>query len=125
MGNSSAGRRYSEIFSLRRACGILVIERTGGGLGRRAGKNLPRSDELPMSVQFSVLGPVRAWRGPAELTIGPGQQRAILVLLLVRANQLVPVDDIMELLWEESPRRGGRRRSGQRPAAADTCATET
>src|ERR1700748_475455 len=67
------------------------------------GKELPRSDELPMSVQFSVLGPVRAWRGPVELKVGPNQQRAVLALLLVRANQLVPVEDIMELLWEENP----------------------
>jgi DNA-binding SARP family transcriptional activator len=67
------------------------------------GKKLPRSDELPMSVQFSVLGPVRAWRGPVELKVGPNQQRAVLALLLVRANQLVPVEDIMELLWEENP----------------------
>jgi DNA-binding SARP family transcriptional activator/tetratricopeptide (TPR) repeat protein len=56
-----------------------------------------------MRVQFSVLGPVRAWRGPVELNVGPNQQRAILTLLLVRANQLVPVDDMMELLWEEKP----------------------
>jgi DNA-binding SARP family transcriptional activator len=56
-----------------------------------------------MRVQFSVLGPVRAWRGPVELNVGPNQQRAILTLLLVRANQLVPVDDMMDLLWEEKP----------------------
>jgi DNA-binding SARP family transcriptional activator len=56
-----------------------------------------------MRLQFSVLGPVRAWRGPVELNVGPNQQRAILTLLLVRANQLVPVDDMMELLWEEKP----------------------
>jgi DNA-binding SARP family transcriptional activator len=56
-----------------------------------------------MTVEFSVLGPVRVWRGPAELNIGPNQQRAILALLLVRANQLVPVDDMMELLWEQAP----------------------
>jgi len=69
----------------------------------RVGKKLPPSDELPMSVQFSVLGPVRAWRGPVELKVGPNQQCAVLALLLVRANQLVPVEDIMELLWEENP----------------------
>ena len=56
-----------------------------------------------MSIKFSVLGPVPAWRGPFELNVGPNQQRAILALLLVRANQLVPVDDMIELLWEENP----------------------
>jgi hypothetical protein len=56
-----------------------------------------------MDVQFSLLGPVRAWRGPAEVDLGPGQQRAVLALLLVRANQLVSIDDLIELLWEHDP----------------------
>ena len=56
-----------------------------------------------MKVQFSLLGPVRAWRGPAELDLGPNQQRAVLALLLVRANQLVTTDDLIELLWEQHP----------------------
>ena len=57
----------------------------------------------PVDVQFSLLGPVRAWRGPAELDLGPKQQRAILALLLVRADQLVTIDDLIELLWEQNP----------------------
>src|SRR5580704_5531522 len=56
-----------------------------------------------MKVRFSVLGPVRAWRGPAELDLGPNQQRAILGLLLVRANQPVTIDDLIELLWAQDP----------------------
>ena len=42
---------------------------------------------VPVNVQFSLLGPVRAWRSPAELDIGSSRQRAILALLLVRANR--------------------------------------
>ena len=56
-----------------------------------------------MNVNFSVLGPVRAWRGPAELDLGPNQQRAILGLLLVRANRLIAIDDLVELLWAQDP----------------------
>lgn len=56
-----------------------------------------------MNVHFSVLGPVRAWRGPAELHLGPNQQRAILGLLLVRANRLITIDDLIELLWAQAP----------------------
>jgi DNA-binding SARP family transcriptional activator/tetratricopeptide (TPR) repeat protein len=56
-----------------------------------------------MNIQFSVLGPVRARRGLVELDLGPNQQRAILSLLLVRANQLVANDDLAELLWEQDP----------------------
>jgi DNA-binding SARP family transcriptional activator len=56
-----------------------------------------------VNVQFSLLGPVRAWRGPLEVDPGPNQQRAVLALLLVRANQLVTTDDLIELLWERNP----------------------
>ena len=56
-----------------------------------------------MNVRFSLLGPVRAWRGAAELELGPNQQRAILAVLLVRANELVTVDSLIELLWERDP----------------------
>jgi len=56
-----------------------------------------------VNVNFSVLGPVRAWRGPAELDLGPNQQRAILGLLLVRANRLIAIDDLVELLWAQDP----------------------
>ena len=54
-------------------------------------------------LQLRVLGPVRARRGPAELDLGPNQQRAILSLLVVRANPLVTSDDLIELLWEREP----------------------
>jgi DNA-binding SARP family transcriptional activator/tetratricopeptide (TPR) repeat protein len=54
-------------------------------------------------VHFSLLGPVRAWRGQSELDLGPNQQRAVLALLLLRANQLATVDDLIELLWERDP----------------------
>ncbi|GAA4620388.1 hypothetical protein GCM10023196_004170 [Actinoallomurus vinaceus] len=50
-----------------------------------------------------MLGPVRAWRGPDEVDLGPPQQRAILALLLVRSNRLVSVEDMIELLWEQDP----------------------
>jgi hypothetical protein len=56
-------------------------------------------------VQFSMLGPICAWRGQVELNLGSNQQRAILALLLIRANYLVCVDDLIELLWEEKPPR--------------------
>ena len=59
--------------------------------------------DLSVDVQFSLLGPVRAWRGPAEVDLGPNQQRAMVALLLVRANQFVTTDDLIELLWERNP----------------------
>ena len=62
-----------------------------------------REATTPVDVQFSLLGPLRVWRGPDELDLGPNQQRAVLALLLVRANHLVTVDELVALLWERDP----------------------
>jgi DNA-binding SARP family transcriptional activator len=51
--------------------------------------------DRPGSISFSLLGPVQARRGPAEVDTGPRQQRAILALLLVRANERVSVQDMI------------------------------
>jgi DNA-binding SARP family transcriptional activator/tetratricopeptide (TPR) repeat protein len=72
----------------------LEVRAVGGTAARR----LPADQ-----VQFSMLGPIRAWRGPIELNLGSNQQRAILALLLIRANYHVGIDDLIELLWEENP----------------------
>jgi DNA-binding SARP family transcriptional activator/Flp pilus assembly protein TadD len=48
-----------------------------------------------------VLGPVRAWRADAELDLGAPQRRAVLGLLAVRANQVVPRDELIDGLWGE------------------------
>ncbi|HJP76354.1 MAG TPA: BTAD domain-containing putative transcriptional regulator [Pseudonocardiaceae bacterium] len=55
------------------------------------------------SLRFSVLGPVRAWRGDAEIDCGPPTQRKVLALLLVAAGQPVSMPQLIELLWEDSP----------------------
>jgi len=53
--------------------------------------------------RFSVLGPVRAWRGEVEIDLGAPKQRALLGLLLIRAGQPVSMHEIMELLWPVAP----------------------
>jgi DNA-binding SARP family transcriptional activator len=57
-------------------------------------------------LRIAVLGPVRAWREEAELDLGASQRRAVLGLLAVRANQVVPRDELIDGLWgEELPAR--------------------
>ena len=56
-------------------------------------------DGQPLRV--AVLGPVRAWRADAELDLGASQRRAVLGLLAVRANQVVPRDELIDGLWGE------------------------
>jgi DNA-binding SARP family transcriptional activator len=107
MGNSSAESRYTNLFSAHRGCGTFTIvipaERLTWPRSATGWAGATAKRDLPVDVRFSLLGPVRAWRGPAEVDLGPNQQRAIVALLLVRANQLVATDDLIELLWERNP----------------------
>lgn len=54
---------------------------------------------------FTVLGPVRGWRGGAELELGSPQQRAVLAFLLLREGRPATAEEIIESLWgEDTPR---------------------
>ncbi|MFC3499626.1 BTAD domain-containing putative transcriptional regulator [Micromonospora krabiensis] len=54
-------------------------------------------------MRFSVLGPVRAWRGSDELRLGARQARLMLALLLVRSGNPVTSEDFATLLWGQEP----------------------
>ncbi|MEO3756185.1 BTAD domain-containing putative transcriptional regulator [Streptomyces sp. B6B3] len=54
-------------------------------------------------LRFTVLGPVRAWRGERELRLGSPQQRAVLVALLLRGGRAVPPEDLVDAVWGEDP----------------------
>ena len=57
------------------------------------------------TVYFSVLGPLRAWRGTREIDLGPRQCRLILASLSVRAGCPVTVSQLMDTMWPDSPPR--------------------
>ena len=50
-------------------------------------------------VNFDLLGSMRVRRDDAEIPLGPRQQQLVLALLLARAGALVPMDDLVDLLW--------------------------
>jgi YVTN family beta-propeller protein len=54
-------------------------------------------------VNFRILGPLEVEDGPQSVPLGGHQQRALLTLLLLRANEVVPVDEIIEGLWGAQP----------------------
>jgi DNA-binding SARP family transcriptional activator/Tfp pilus assembly protein PilF len=55
-------------------------------------------------VRFAVLGPVRAWRGGAELDLGHPKQRAVLAALLVREGAQVTLGELIDGVWgDEAP----------------------
>jgi DNA-binding SARP family transcriptional activator/class 3 adenylate cyclase len=52
-------------------------------------------------VRFGVLGPLEVLRDGATIRLGGQRQRALLALLLLHANELVRIDELIEALFEE------------------------
>src|SRR5262249_44139515 len=56
-------------------------------------------------LKFAVLGPMRAWRGDAELDLGSPQQRAVLAVLLLAGGRQVGVGGLIGAPWGGEPPR--------------------
>lgn len=54
-------------------------------------------------LEFRVLGPLEVWRDGERVPIPAPKQRALLGLLLLRANAPVPQDELIDQLWGEQP----------------------
>lgn len=52
-------------------------------------------------MDFSVLGPVRAFSDGHPVDLGVRKQRFVLAVLLLEANKHVPADRLIELAWPE------------------------
>jgi DNA-binding SARP family transcriptional activator len=60
------------------------------------------NDALP-ALRVTVLGPVRAWLGGYEPTLGGPRQRIVLTVLAMRANRTVTRDEIIDAVWADDP----------------------
>lgn len=78
---------------VRSATGVV----RGGGVGA-----------VGMSLEFRVLGPVEACRDGAPVALGSPKQRALLLSLLLRPGETVPVDRLSDELWRGAPPAGAR-----------------
>ncbi|MDH3039323.1 BTAD domain-containing putative transcriptional regulator [Streptomyces sp. TRM75561] len=56
--------------------------------------------QLDEPVRFSVLGPVRAWRGKECVDLGPPQQRAVLAVLLLAEGAPVSGQELIDKAWD-------------------------
>ena len=54
-------------------------------------------------MEFGILGSLAVWVDGRELALGGAKQRALLAVLLLRANELVPTARLVEELWGEVP----------------------
>jgi DNA-binding SARP family transcriptional activator len=56
-------------------------------------------------VDFQILGPIEVVDGGAGLPLGGRNQRALLALLLLNVDEVVPTDRMIEAVWGEQPPR--------------------
>lgn len=57
----------------------------------------------PRRLQFKLLGPLEASRDGVGIDLGPRKQRAVLALLLLSANRVLPTERLIDDLWGDSP----------------------
>jgi DNA-binding SARP family transcriptional activator len=66
----------------------------GGGLA---------SASSPAALHFAILGPLEITRGGRPLSVAGAKLQSLLAILLVRANEVVSTDRLIEDLWDEMP----------------------
>ena len=80
------------------------------------------------SLEFLLLGPLEVRRHGSRLELGPPKQRAVLALLLLNPNRVVPTARLIDDLWGETPPETARSAlqvyvAGIRKALGDRDAT--
>ena len=73
-----------------------------GGWGAEAGRGVVMAADLAADqtepAKFGILGPLAVWKDGRELPLGGAKQRALLGVLLLRANEVVPTAKLVLLL---------------------------
>lgn len=61
-----------------------------------------------MNLEYRILGPLEVRRDGQPVDLGGTKQRTLLAVLLLRANQSVSTDQIIDELWGATPPKGAR-----------------
>jgi predicted ATPase/DNA-binding SARP family transcriptional activator len=56
-----------------------------------------------VNLSFGILGPLEVWGDGALIGLGGARQRALLAILLLHANRVVPIERLVDLLWGDEP----------------------
>src|SRR6476620_7028468 len=56
-----------------------------------------------MRTEFRILGPLEAVSADETMRLGGPKQRALLALLLLRRNEVVPRERLVDAIWGEGP----------------------
>ncbi|WP_433171325.1 AfsR/SARP family transcriptional regulator [Actinoallomurus sp. CA-150999] len=60
-------------------------------------------------MKFGLLGTLLVHDGTAELTIAAGKQRSVLAALLLHPGEIVSMETLISVVWNERPPPGARR----------------
>ena len=60
-------------------------------------------------IEFRILGPLEAHRDGCAIPLGGPKQRALLAYLLLRANQAVSTDELVDSLWPDQDAESARQ----------------
>jgi DNA-binding SARP family transcriptional activator/ABC-type glycerol-3-phosphate transport system substrate-binding protein len=73
-------------------------------------KNLSNRGSAPYGsrMRFKVLGPLEVTGPEGPIPLGGPKQRAVLAHLLVRANELVPAESLIDQVWSGDPPEAAR-----------------
>lgn len=60
-------------------------------------------------MEFQILGPPRVIGKHGEVALGGRRQRLVLAMLMVNANRLVPLDQLVDAVWGDRPPSTAKR----------------
>ncbi len=55
------------------------------------------------TLRFGMLGPLQMSANGTDVPLGAAKQRAVLALLLINRNRIVPSDSVIDAVWQERP----------------------
>ena len=59
-------------------------------------------------MELRLLGPVELWVGGMPVSVGPAKQRCVLAVLALEANHVVPVETVVDRVWDQAPPQAAR-----------------
>ncbi len=73
-----------------------------------SGQEPLRADAIAGHLEFRLLGPLEVTDGGREVTLGGPRQRLVLAHLLLAANRIVTMEELIERVWDEDPPHAAR-----------------